>query len=305
MNKEYMIIDGIPVELNGEKNILDVIRKAGVELPTFCYYSELSVYGACRMCVVEDKWGSITASCSTPPKNGMEIKTNTPRLQQHRKMILELLLANHCRDCTTCDKSGKCRLQELATRFGIKKVRFDNRNTEPVIDDSSPAIVRDKSKCILCGDCVRMCSEIQNVGAIDFAYRGSKMVVTPAFGKSISETDCVNCGQCAAVCPTGAIIVKNDVHRVWSAIHDPNTRVVAQIAPAVRAAIGEEFGMGTGVNLMGQIVASLRRIGIDEIYDTATGADLTVIEEADELINRLKTGAKLPLFTSCCPASLR
>lgn len=302
MANGMMTIDGIPVELNGEKNLLDVIRKAGVDLPTFCYYSELSVYGACRMCMVEDKWGSMTAACSTPPRDGMEIKTNTPRLQQHRKMVLELLLANHCRDCTTCEKSGKCRLQELATRFGIRKVRFENSNTEPKIDDSSPAIVRDKSKCILCGDCVRMCSEIQGLGVIDFSRRGSRMEVSTAFDQPIAQTNCVNCGQCAAVCPTGAIVVKNDVQRVWNAIHDPDTRVVAQIAPAVRAAIGEEFDAGTGMDVMGRMVASLRRMGFDETYDTATGADFTTEEESAELLERLKTGGELPLFTSCCPA---
>lgn len=305
MSREFMIIDGNCVELEGEKNILDVIRKAGIELPTFCYYSELSVYGACRMCVVEDKRGGILASCSTPPQNGMEIRTNTPKLARHRRMILELLLSSHCRDCTTCEKSGKCRLQELAVRFGIKKVRFENRKTEPKIDDSSAAIVRDQSKCILCGDCVRMCSEIQNVGAIDFAGRGSKMTVGPAFDLKIAETDCVNCGQCAAVCPTGAIVVKNDVHKVWDAIHDPETRVVAQIAPAVRVAIGEEFGLGKSTNAMGQIVATLRRLGFDEVFDTATGADITVVEEARELLTRLESGEKLPLFTSCCPAWVR
>ena len=305
MANGMMIIDGIPVELDGEKNLLDVIRKAGVDLPTFCYYSELSVYGACRMCMVEDKRGSMTAACSTPPRDGMEIRTNTPKLQKHRKMVLELLLANHCRDCTTCYKSGKCRLQELASRFGIIKVRFENSNTTPKIDCSSPAIVRDKSKCILCGDCVRMCSEIQSVGVIDFIHRGSHMEVGTAFNQPIAQTNCVNCGQCAAVCPTGAIIVKNDVQRVWDAIHDPNTRVVAQIAPAIRVAIGEEFDDGTGPDGMGRIVASLRRMGFDEIYDTATGADITTEEESRELLERLKTGERLPLFTSCCPAWVR
>jgi NADH-quinone oxidoreductase subunit G len=300
-----MIIDGIPVEFDGEKNLLDVIRKAGVDLPTFCYYSELSVYGACRMCMVEDKWGSMTAACSTPPRDGMEIKTNTPKLQKHRKMVLELLLANHCRDCTTCAKSGKCRLQELALRFGITRVRFENRNTVPKIDDSSPAIVRDKSKCILCGDCVRMCSEIQGIGVIDFNRRGCRMEVSTAFDEPIAATNCVNCGQCAAVCPTGAIIVKNDVQKVWDAIHDPETRVVAQIAPAVRVAIGEEFDLGTGLDVMGRMVAALRRIGFDEVFDTSTGADITTEEESRELLGRLESGAKLPLFTSCCPAWVR
>lgn len=302
MNTEFMIIDNMPVAIDGEQNILAVIRKAGIELPTFCYYSELSVYGACRMCVVEDKWGSIHAACSTPPKAGMEIRTNTPRLRKYRKMILELLLSNHCRDCTTCEKNGKCKLQELAQRFGIKQVRFNNTSNDSQIDDSSLSIVRDKSKCILCGDCVRMCDEVQNVGAIDFAFRGSNMCVSPAFDEPIAKTNCVGCGQCAAVCPTGAIVVRNDTARLWQALSDSNTKVLVQIAPAVRVGIGKELGLPEGENGMGRLVAALRRIGFDEVFDTTTGADLTVLEEAGEFIGRLSKGEKLPLFTSCCPA---
>ncbi|MFZ5974718.1 MAG: [FeFe] hydrogenase, group A [Bacillota bacterium] len=305
MNKQYMIVDGIQVELHGEKNILDVIRKAGIDLPTFCYHSELSVYGACRMCVVEDERGGIIASCSSEPRHKMAIKTNTPKLQKHRKMILELLLSNHCRDCTTCEKNGKCKLQELATRFGIKNVRFPNSNTEPRVDDSSLSIVRDSSKCILCGDCVRMCSEIQHVGAIDFAFRGSKMMVSPAFNIPIATTNCVNCGQCAAVCPTGAITVKNDIPRVWKAVFDKAKRVVVQIAPAVRFALGEEFGLDPGEDVMGKAVAALRRMGFDEIFDTATAADITVMEETREFLGRMEKNESLPLFTSCCPAWIR
>ncbi len=302
MSTEFMLIDNIPVEIAGEKNILAVIRKAGIELPTFCYYSELSVYGACRMCVVEDKWGDIHASCSTPPKAGMEIRTNTPRLRKYRKMILELFLSNHCRDCTTCEKNGKCKLQELAQRFGIKKVRFNNTSGEPDLDTSSLCIVRDKSKCILCGDCVRMCDEVQKVGAIDFAYRGSKMRVSPAFDEPIASTNCVGCGQCAAVCPTGAIVVRDDTAKLWQDISDKDAKVVVQIAPAVRVGIGKEFGLAEGENVMGRIVAALRRMGFDEVFDTSTGADLTVLEEAGEFLARLQQGEKLPLLTSCCPA---
>ncbi|MDF2675358.1 MAG: ferredoxin, partial [Clostridiales bacterium] len=175
MNGQFMMIDNMPVEINGEKNILELVRKIGIELPTFCYYSELSVYGACRMCMVENKHGDMEAACSTPPKAGMEVYTNTPRLRKYRKMILELLLSNHCRDCTTCEKNGHCKLQELSQRFGIKEIRFKNTSENRVIDKSSVCIVRDKSKCILCGDCVRMCDEVQNVGAIDFIGRSSKM----------------------------------------------------------------------------------------------------------------------------------
>ena len=301
-NKEYMLIDGNPVEINGEKNLLEVIRKAGIELPTFCYHSELSVYGACRMCMVENSHGGMETACSTVPKAGMEIYTNTERLHKHRKMILELLLANHCRDCTTCQKNGKCRLQELASLFGLESIRFKNLKPEPELDTSSLSIIRDAHKCILCGDCVRMCNEIQNVGAIDFVNRGSKMVIGPAFNEPIANSPCVGCGQCAAVCPTGAIVIRKDTGRVWPELNDKNTKVVAQVAPAVRVAMAKEFGLPENENSMGRITAALRRLGFDEVYDTATGADLTVLEESNEFLQRIEAGENLPLITSCCPA---
>lgn len=304
--EKYMIIDGERVPFTDEKNILAVIRKAGIILPTFCYYSDLSIYGACRMCVVEDNRGGIVASCSTPPKSGMEIRTNTPQLYYHRKRILELLLAAHCRDCTTCEKNGKCKLQELANRFSIPGVRFENTNPIRPIDTSSKAIVRNPNKCILCGDCVRVCSEIQHVGAIDFAHRGADMEISTAFGRDIADTNCVNCGQCAAVCPTGAITIKNDTHDVWEAIHNPDKRVVVQIAPAVRVAIGEGYGYDPGENTIGKLIASLRMLGVDAIFDTSVGADLTIMEESEELVESLEeNGRKYPLFTSCCPGWIR
>ena len=312
MSEKYMIIDGIRTAFTDEKNILQVIRKAGIHVPTFCYYTDMSIYGACRMCVVEDERGSIIASCSTPPKDKMVIRTNTSKLHQHRKMILELLLASHCRDCTICEKNGNCRLQMLAARFHLTKVRFPNTHPEPVIDDSSLSIVRDPSKCILCGDCVRMCNEVQHVGAIDFAHRGANMIVSPAFGRPIAETDCVNCGQCAAVCPTAAITIKKDLKGVWQALYALNKRVVVQIAPAVRVAIGEEFGIAPGKNTIGKIYTALRMLGFDTVFDTSFSADLTVIEEANELVYKLENGEKkypqgntMPLFTSCCPAWVR
>jgi NADH-quinone oxidoreductase subunit G len=306
-----MTIDGIPVEINGEKNILALIRKAGIDLPTFCYHSELSIYGACRMCMVENEWGSLESACSTPPKAGMVIKTNVERLRKYRKMILELLLAHHCRDCTTCGNNGRCKLQELTERFHIEGVRFPNTAPEPAIDDSSRCITRDQNKCILCGDCVRMCGEVQAVGAIDFAHRGAEMKVSAVFGKPIADSSCVGCGQCAAVCPTGAIVVKNDIPQVWKALDDREIKVSCQIAPAVRVAVGKEFGLegGAAGAAMGRVVAALRRLGFDEVYDTAAGADLTVLEEANELLKRLETpgpggddAPAMPLFTSCCPA---
>jgi len=303
MQLENMIeIDGIPVKIEGERNLLEVISKSGIKLPVFCYHSDLSIYGACRMCMVEDEKGRMMAACSTVPRSGMIIKTNTSRLRKYRKSILELLLASHCRDCTTCENSGKCTLQELAVQFGITNVRFNNDKTEPKRDESSPSIVRDPSKCILCGDCVRECNEIQRVGAIDFAFRGSNATISTAFNKPIAESLCVNCGQCAAACPTGAIIVKDDTSKVLDMIDDPDVFVTCEIAPAVRVGIGQELGLDVGENTLGRIIAALHRIGIDRVFDTATGADLTVVEEANEFVERIKNGEKLPLFTSCCPA---
>ena len=298
----YMTIDGRTVEFTDEPNVLAVIRKAGIDIPTLCYHSELSVYGACRLCTVENERGKTFASCSEPPRDGMIVYTNTPRLMKYRKLILELLLAAHCRDCTTCIKSGECQLQALAHRMGVETIRFENTKEQHPLDFSSPSIVRDPNKCILCGDCVRMCDNVQSVNAIDFAYRGTRALVTPAFNKKIAETDCVNCGQCRVVCPTGAISIHTNTDTVWDLLADKNTKVVAQIAPAVRVAVGDRFGLPKGENVMGKLVNVLHRLGFDEVYDTSYGADLTVIEESEELLNRLEAGENLPLFTSCCPA---
>lgn len=298
----YMTIDGRTVEFTDEPNVLAVIRKADIDIPTLCYHSELSVYGACRLCTVENERGKTFASCSEPPRDGMIVYTNTPRLMKYRKLILELLLAAHCRDCTTCIKSGECQLQSLAHRMGVGNIRFENTKEQHPLDFSSPSIVRDPNKCILCGDCVRMCDNVQSVNAIDFAYRGTRALVTPAFNKKIAETDCVNCGQCRVVCPTGAISIHTNTDAIWDLLADKNTKVVAQIAPAVRVAVGDRFGLPKGENVMGKLVNVLHRLGFDEVYDTSYGADLTVIEESEELMNRLEAGENLPQFTSCCPA---
>jgi NADH-quinone oxidoreductase subunit G len=301
-NANYMYVDGMPVVIDGEKNLLQVIRKTGVKLPTFCYHTSLSTYGACRMCMVEDERGTLYTACSTPPKAGMNIKTNTARLRKYRKNILELLLANHCRDCTTCANNKSCKLQDLAARFNIEGVRFPNHAEDNKVTNGSDSIVFDSSKCILCGDCVRTCHEVQNVGAIDFAFRGSKMLISTAFGKPLSETMCVGCGQCAIACPTGAIMSRSSSKKVWDAISDPSVKTVVQVAPAVRVALGNMEGIEEGKDVSPLLFAALRKMGFDEVYDTSFGADITVIEESKEFLSRLASGEKLPIITSCCPA---
>ena len=306
MAKGTMYVDGVCVPFDGEKNVLAVIRKAGIDMPTFCYYSELSTFGACRMCVVEnEQTGKIDASCSMEPRDGLRIRTNTERLLKHRRMILSLMLSSHCRDCTVCEKSGRCRLQELARRFGVYNIPFEDTRPHYEKDWSSPAVIRDPNKCILCGDCIRVCNELQGMGILDFAYRGSNVQVMPAFDRKLDQTHCISCGQCAAVCLTGAITIRNQIAEAWKALHDPQLRVVIQIAPAVRVALGEAFGLKPGENVLDKLVASLKLMGADEVYDTTFAADMTVMEETAEFLRRLDAGGPFPMFTSCCPAWIR
>ena len=306
MAKGIMYVDNIRVEFDDEPTIMDVCRKAGVEMPNFCFHSDLSVYGACRMCMVEDlDTGKIDAACTTKPKNGMRIRTNTSRLLKYRRMILELMLASHCRDCTACEKNRSCRLQEMAVRFGIHHVHFKDTREHVPMDFSSPAVTFDLNKCILCGDCVRVCKEVQGMSILHFAGRGPGLHIEAGDDQPISTTHCVSCGQCAAVCTTGAITVKNDIGAAWRALHDPQKRVVIQIAPAVRVAIGEAYGLPAGENVLDKLVTALKIMGADEIYDTIFGADLTVREESKEFLRRLETGENLPLMTSCCPSWVR
>jgi len=290
------------VEFTNEKNLLTIIKKAGIDIPTLCYIDELSTVGDCRMCTVEDDKGRMFASCSEEPRDGMVIFTNTRRLRKYRKLIIELLLAAHCQDCNTCSKNGDCRLQHMARRYGIMNVRFSDYRERLPQDHSSPSIIRDPNKCILCGNCVRVCEEMEGIGAINFSKRGSEARVTPAFGKSIAETDCVGCGQCRVFCPTGAISIHHHRSWVWDALEDPELRVVAQVAPAVRVALGDAFEIPEGENVMGRIVNVLHRMGFDEVYDTTYGADLTIVEETKEFLERIASGKNLPLLTSCCPA---
>lgn len=298
----FVTIDGIEVEFTDERNLLTVIKKAGIDIPTLCYIDELSTFGDCRLCTVEDDRGRLFASCSEEPRDGMKIFTNTKRLRKYRRLIIEMMLSAHCQECNTCSKNGDCRLQKMAIRYGIMNVRFQDYRKKLPRDHSSPSIIRDPNKCILCGNCVRVCDELQGIGCLNFTKRGSEARVTPAFGKSIAETDCVGCGQCRVYCPTGAISIHHHRSWVWDALEDPDLRVVAQVAPAVRVALGDAFGIPVGENIMGKLVNVLHRMGFDEVYDTTYGADLTIVEESKEFLERLESGENLPLLTSCCPA---
>ena len=306
-----LFINGKQVEYTNEPNLLEVIRKAGFNVPTLCYRSDLTKFGACRMCVVEVEYPNgrtlINSSCTMPPEPNIKVKTNTDRVRKIRKTVLELLLSNHDRECTTCDRSGSCELQQYAEEYGIRDLRYAKKKAEDylAIDSSNPALVRDSNKCILCGACVRACNEYQGHSVLGFANRGSKTVVQPMAGKDLSSVDCVFCGQCKAVCPTGALTVRNEVNAVWDEINNPNKKVVVQVAPAVRVAIGEAFNMPAGENVIGKIYAAMRQIGFDLVFDTNFAADLTIMEEATEFLSRVKKGENLPLFTSCCQAWVR
>ncbi|OLN24711.1 Periplasmic [Fe] hydrogenase large subunit [Desulfovibrio sp. DV] len=301
MTQQFVTIEGRKVAIEGERNLLEIIRKAGIDLPTFCYHSELSVYGACRLCLVEVAGRGVQGACSTPPEPGLDIKVNTPQLREIRKIAVELLLANHDQSCPSCFKNSDCKLMDIARRVGVTSVRFKPVQTLVPLDTSSPSLVRDPNKCVLCGDCVRMCSEIQGIGAIGFAFRGHQTAVLPAFGKNLADGECVGCGQCANVCPTGALVPRSEIEEVMAALADPTKHVVAQVAPAVRVGLGECFATPAGDPIMGRMVAALKRMGFDAVYDTTFAADLTVIEEGQEFLTRAAAGEKLPQFTSCCP----
>ncbi len=297
-------INGIDVSAPKGYTVLEAARLANIDIPTLCYLKDINQIGSCRMCVVEIKGArSLQAACVYPINEGMEVFTNSPLVRESRKTTLELILSNHNKSCLTCVRNRNCELQKLSEELAITELPYEPTKEELTceIDDLSPSIVRDNSKCILCRRCVNVCKNIQTVGVIDAKQRGIETNIGCAFDKSLGEVACVNCGQCITACPVGALSEKDDTKKVWDAIHDETKYVIVQTAPAVRAALGEEFGMPMGTPVTGKMVAALRRLGFTKVFDTDTGADLTIMEEGTEVINRITNGGKLPVITSCSP----
>ena len=300
-------IDNLEVKVPEGTTVFEAARKANINIPHLCQHDGLSIYAAFRVCVVEVLGESkLVASCSKLAENGMHILTNTERIRRSRRLNIELLLANHPEDCFTCERNQICELRKIAYNLGIRTVRFrKERKYDYERDISSPAIVRDSNKCVLCSRCTRVCQEIQSVGAIDFVNRGGKTRIFTSFNKGLDNVECVACGQCILACPTGALREKEYISDVWDAIANEGKYVVVQTAPAVRAAIGEEFGMKPGSLVTGKMVSALRRLGFDQIFDTQFTADLTIIEEANELLSRIEKKGVLPMITSCSPGWIK
>lgn len=299
-------IDGIKTQVPKGSTVLQAAKSLNIDIPTLCYLKDINEVGSCRMCVVEVQGArSLQASCVLPAAEGMVVKTNSSAVRNARKMILELILARHERECLTCSRNLNCELQKLCEELGVESVRFEGEKIHYAVDSSSPSIVRDQNKCILCGRCIKICKKVQETGAVDFARRGVRTTVTTAFDKGLNEVKCINCGQCIKFCPVGALREKDDTEKVWEALSNPDMHVVVQTAPAVRVALGEEFGMPVGTNVEGKMIASLKRLGFDKVFDTNFSADLTILEEGTELLDRINNGGKLPLITSCSPGWIK
>lgn len=306
VEKVTLTIDNIKVEVPKGSTILEAAKTIGIDIPTLCYLKEINEVGACRVCLVEIEGArGLQASCVYPVSEGMVVKTNTKKVRDARKATVELILSNHNRECLTCFRNKNCELQSLAEELNINEIPFDGEKLEKVIDNQSHSIVRDPSKCILCGRCVNVCKNVQQIGILEFTNRGFKTEVAPAFDVSMADAPCIYCGQCIVACPVAALREKEDIERVWDALEDPNVHVVVQTAPAVRAALGEEFGLPIGTRVTGKMVAALRRLGFDKVYDTNFAADLTIMEEGHELLARIQNGGKLPMITSCSPGWIR
>ena len=305
MDMINLTIDGIPVSVPKGTSVLEAARQAKINIPTLCYLHKVNAIGACRMCVVDTGARALQAACVLPASEGMIVKTNTPAIREARKVNLELILSNHDRKCLSCVRSQNCELQQMAKELGVDDVRFEGVSNDYALDESSYSIVRDPNKCILCRRCIAACTNIQKIGVIGATERGFNTIVEPVFNMALGDVPCVNCGQCIVACPVGALRERDNTKEVWDAIADPDKFVVVQPAPAVRAALGEEFGMKMGTSVTGKLAAALRRLGFDRVFDTDFGADLTIMEEATELVQRVTGGGKLPMITSCSPGWIK
>lgn len=303
MQMVNLTIDGKAVQAPAGSSVLEAARAAGIYIPTLCYHPDLRAEGACRLCMVEASGArTLVASCVYPVAEGMVVRTNTNKVREARKTVIELLLTNHPKDCLCCQKNGDCELQRIAANLGVRKLRFDGGEMKAhTIDSSNPSLVRDQEKCILCGRCIRVCRDVQGMSVYSFAGRGFNTIVSTAFEHDLLNSACSYCGQCASVCPTGAIVEKDDTDKVWQALNDERKIVIVQTAPAVRVALGEELGLAPGEIVTGKMVAALKQLGFDKVFDTNFSADLTIMEEGHEFLHRLQHGGVLPMITSCSP----
>ena len=301
-----LTINGKKVEVEEGTTILEAARKASIDIPTLCFLKDINEFGDCRMCIVEvEGRRGFATSCIQKVEEGMVVRTNTPAVIEARRTVLDLILSNHDRDCLTCTRNGTCELQKLAEEFYVNDIKYKGERNRHEIDDKSPAIVRDFNKCILCRRCVATCKNVQGIGAIDCTERGFSSTISTYKDMSLNDVNCTFCGQCIESCPVGALREKDGTAAVWKALEDPTKYIVAQTAPAVRVALGEEFGMEIGTNVKGKVVSSLKHLGFDKVFDTNTGADFTIMEEATEFIDRFTNGGTLPMITSCSPGWVR
>ena len=305
-NKINLTIDGVQVQVPQGTTVLEAARQAGIRIPTLCFLKDINEIGACRMCVVDSGARSLQAACVLPASDGMVVKTNTPEIREFRRNILKLTLSSHEKKCLSCIRSQDCELQKLCRERGVDdEEEYAGIKNEYLVDDLSPSIVRDNNKCILCRRCVSVCEKIQHVGVIGPVNRGFKTAIESPWEMKLSEMSCINCGQCIVNCPVGALYEKDETKDVWNMIRDPELHVVVQPAPAVRAALGEEFGFEMGTSVTGKMATAMHRLGFDKVFDTDFGADLTIMEEANELVERITNGGVLPMMTSCSPGWIK